>query len=185
MGRDDYALAKQENSAEVKQPRKILRAKSEFENSDVKLAVFDTPTDGVVQAAARTLVDPELLNKVNGIDVVEGSPNFDSENAADTGRSMGGVDGPDKVSGPEGLRASGIELQFEEGTEQASAVSLDSRVVKQRPLEDAVQVNTEQTFKSVYVNAQKYYNRCAIMLINIPNNDQQWPRWFKVVIVLT
>lgn len=55
-------------------------------------------------------MDPELLNKVNGIDVVEGSPNFDSENAADTGRSMGGMDGPDRVSDPVGLRASGIEL---------------------------------------------------------------------------
>lgn len=48
MGRDDYALAKQENSAEVKQPRKILKEKSEFENSDVKLAIFETPNDGVV-----------------------------------------------------------------------------------------------------------------------------------------
>jgi len=48
MGRDDYALAKQENSAEVKQPRKILKEKSEIENSDVKLAIFETPNDGVV-----------------------------------------------------------------------------------------------------------------------------------------
>jgi hypothetical protein len=48
MGRDDYALAKQENSAEVKQPRKILKEKSEVENSDVKLAIFETPNDGVV-----------------------------------------------------------------------------------------------------------------------------------------
>lgn len=48
MGRDDYALAKQENSAEVKQPRKILKEKSEGENSDVKLAIFETPNDGVV-----------------------------------------------------------------------------------------------------------------------------------------
>lgn len=47
MGRDDYALAKQENSAEVK-PRKILKEKSEVENSDVKLAIFETPNDGVV-----------------------------------------------------------------------------------------------------------------------------------------
>lgn len=48
MGRDDYALAKQENSAEVKQPRKILKEKSEVENSDTKLAIFETPNDGVV-----------------------------------------------------------------------------------------------------------------------------------------
>ena len=42
-----------------------------------------------------------------------------------------------------------------------------------------------QTFKSVYVNALRYYHRCSYMLINIPDVDQQWPRWFKVIIVLT
>lgn len=41
------------------------------------------------------------------------------------------------------------------------------------------------TFKSVYVNSLRYYHRCAYMLINIPDDDQQWPRWFKVIIVVT
>lgn len=41
------------------------------------------------------------------------------------------------------------------------------------------------TCKSVYVNALKYYHRCASMLINIPDVAQQWPRAFKVIIVLT
>lgn len=59
-------------------------------------------------------------------------------------------------------------------------------MVKQIPLEDAViRESTVPTYKTVYVNAHKYYNRCASMLINIPDVAQQWPRAFKVIIVLT
>lgn len=70
--------------------------------------------------------------------------------------------------------------------EQRSEVSLGSRVMKQIPLENPViRERTVPTCKSVYVNALKYYNRCASMLINIPDVAQQWPRAFKVIIVWT
>ncbi len=96
------------------------------------------------------------------------------------------MEGTDRAYDPAMLRSSGIELQFDENTEQRSEVSLDSRVVKQIPLEDAgIRESTVPTYKSVYVNALKYYNRCASMLINIPDVAQLWPRAFKVIIVLT
>ena len=81
MGQDHYSLTKQENSAEVTHKvRKVLSSGQNATNvSEPELGVFKTPIDGVVEAAARTVVDPVLLNKQNGLDIVEGSPNFESD----------------------------------------------------------------------------------------------------------